>query len=284
MIVPNHFDGASEPEWIDTATLVEAVRGGWERAAASKRRISPELAVALTIAARPVLGDPDALPALPVDPDDLTFEEPDPELIVDPVEDEDRSVAAIQSLLEEYEREYLPLLESAGPPDRVGMDLFVAHAMLSYKAQYSNGKLGDWPLEELEEFMLEWWPRKVSADEDTELTAPASISRFLGFLDARDSLSGSNPKRLANAITELLEPFLDTCEDPGNWGPAKSLVTRAASSGVDVHDRQALDAYLTEAHPRSSQQATPRSQSSAVTSGPPRPPQAAKSSRRRNRR
>lgn len=283
MIVPRDFDGGSEPERIDLATLAGALRRGCERAAAAGREASPELAVALTVAARPVLGNPEALPLLAVDPDDVTFDEPDPGLLVDPLEDESRTQATVESLLEEYEHNYLPQLGREDPPDRCDTDLFVANAMLSYKANYSDGQLGDWPVDELSEFMLEWWPRKVSADEGTELTAPASISRFLGFLDARDSLSGSNPKRLAEAITELLEPFLDACEDPASWGPAKTMVRGAASRGVDVQDRQALEAYLTEMHPRSAnRQAAPAQTRSRGDRRAQR--KAAKSARRRNRR
>ncbi len=249
-IVPDDFDGGSEPERIPATELARALNAGCERAAAADRRISAELAVALTVAARPVLGDPEALAVLAVDPEDVTFDEPDPDLLVDPIEDENRTATTIESLLEEYEHDYLPLLPAGDPPDRHRTDLFVAHTMLSYKAQYADGQLADWPVGELAEFMLYWWPRKVTADQDAELTAPASISRFLGFLHARDSLSGSNPKRLRSAITELLEPFLDACDDPANWGPAKTLVKKAASSGADIHDREALETYLAETYGR----------------------------------
>jgi hypothetical protein len=187
-----------------------------------------------------VLGDPEALPALPVDPTDVAVDDPDPELAVDPAEDEEEALARIDTLLGEYEREYLPLLAPDDQRDRRDADLFVANAMLGYKAHYSDGLLGDWPLEELAEFMLEFWPRKVTADHDAELGAPASITRFLGFLDARDSLSGASRKRLARAVSELLEPFVDACVDPANWGLAKSTVMRAASTGIDIHDRNAL--------------------------------------------
>ena len=209
-IVPRDFEGGSDPERVDTPVVARALLQACRRAADPGREIPPELAIALTLLARPVFGDPEALPVVPVDPTDVALGDPDLELAVDPAEDEDEALARIDALL----REYLPPLAPDDPSDRRDTDLFVGNAMLGYKAHYSDGLLGGWPLEELTEFMLEFWPRKVTADHDAELGAPASISRFLGFLDARDSLSGASRQRLARAVSELLEPFVDGCAEP----------------------------------------------------------------------
>jgi hypothetical protein len=281
MIVPRDFEGGSDPERVDTPVIASALLKGCRRAADTGREIPPELAIALTLLARPVLGDPEALPVLPVDPTDVALDDPDLELAVDPAEDE--AQARIDALLREYEHEYLPLLASDNQRDRRNTDLFVANAMLSYKAHYSDGLLGDWPLEELTEFMLEFWPRKVTADDDTELGAPASISRFLGFLDARDSLSGASRKRLARAVSELLEPFIDSCVDSANWGLAKSTVMRAASTGVDIHDRNALEAYFAEQQSPAGSRSTPSAHRATHDQRRARR-KATKNARRRNRR
>jgi hypothetical protein len=283
MIVPRDFEGGSDPERVDTPVIASALLKGCRRAADTGREIPPELAIALTLLARPVLGDPEALPVLPVDSTDVALDDPDLELAVDPAEDEDEALARIDALLREYEHEYLPLLASDNQRDRRDTDLFVANAMLSYKAHYSDGLLGDWPLEELTEFMLEFWPRKVTADDDTELGAPASISRFLGFLDARDSLSGASRKRLARAVSELLEPFIDSCVDSANWGLAKSTVMRAASTGVDIHDHNALEAYFTEQQSPAGSRSTPSAHRATHDQRRARR-KATKNARRRNRR
>jgi hypothetical protein len=73
--------------------------------------------------------------------------------------------------------------------------------------------------------LLDWWPRKVIADRETEQAAPVAILSFLGFLDARDSLSGGSLDELADTLDTLSEPFLDACEDVTCWGVAKSLLT-----------------------------------------------------------
>jgi hypothetical protein len=96
--------------------------------------------------------------------------------------------------------------------------------MLSYKLNYADGLLGHWPPSELAAFLLDWWPRKVIADRETEEAAPAAILSFLGFLAARGSLSGGSLGELSGVLEELGEPFLDACEDVAGWGIGKSLL------------------------------------------------------------
>jgi hypothetical protein len=95
--------------------------------------------------------------------------------------------------------------------------------MLSYKLNYADGLLGHWPPSEVEELLLDWWPRKVIADRETQQAAPVAVLSFLGFLDARDSLSGGSLDELADTLDTLSEPFLDACEDVARWRVPKSL-------------------------------------------------------------
>jgi hypothetical protein len=282
-IVPVDFAGGSDPERIDTPTLAEALQSACECASAARTELPADLVIALTLLARPVLGDPDALPVLAVDPTSATVDEIDSDIAVDLENHERAGYAVIDALITEYEQEYLPFLADSGRNVAADTDLFVANTMLDYKASYSDGLLGDWTLAELMDFMLEFWPRKVTADEDTEIGAPVSIVRFLAFLDDRGSLSGSSRKRLIRAVGDLVEPFLDACDDQTNWGPAKSLVKNAEVSGIDIHDQAALRDYLTTIGPATSPARDHRPGADNQQQRRARR-KAAKNARRRNRR
>jgi hypothetical protein len=264
-------------------TLAKTLQSACERASAAATALPADLVIALTLLARPVLGDPDALPLLAVDPTSATVDEIDSGIAVDLENHERAGLAVIDALMTEYEQEYLPFLADSGRNVDPDADLFVANTMLDYKAGYSDGLLGDWTLAELMDFMLEFWPRKVAADEDTEIGAPVSIVRFLAFLDDRGSLSGSSRKRLIRAAGDLVEPFLDACYDETNWGPAKSLVKNAEVSGIDIHDQAALRDYLTTIGPARN---PTRDHRAGVEKQDQRRARrkAAKSARRRNRR
>ena len=243
------FDDGATPEPVSGDAVSQRIRAGCKTAVADGQPIPAELAVALTLLAAPVLGDAAAVPALEVDPTDVLYGDPDAALAVDVLKDEDAACATIDALLLDY-KQHLATRRRGGARVDADTCLFIADAMLSYKANYSDGLLGDWTLAELGEFMLEWWPRKVVGDAETDLHAPAAVVRFLRFLDDRGSLSGNSPEQLADAITDLLEEFTDACLDRDHWGPAKSLVLAATQEGVDIRDRDALETYLTQLAPR----------------------------------
>lgn len=207
----------ARPERVATDAAAKAIRRAWERTAAAGDAVPAELAVALTLLERPLLGAGEEPPALRADPSDLLHGDPDERLAVDVLENEEHAYATVERLLDEYGAHADRLLAELDLPLA-----FVADSMLSYKVNYSDGRLGDWPPAELAVFLLDWWPRKVIADPETVHATPAAALPFLGFLDSRDSLSGGSLAELAQALDELGEPFLDACEDA--WDIEKSLL------------------------------------------------------------
>lgn len=223
-LLPDLFDARPQPVVPGEAAI--AIRAAWERTEAAGDAVPAELAVALTLLERTLLGDRAELPALRVDPSDLLYGEPDESLAVDVLENEAHAHATVDRLLDEFDEHAERLFRDVDLP--LG---FVADSMLSYKVNYADGLLGHWPASELEVLLLDWWPRKVIADRETEQAAPVAILSFLGFLDARDSLSGGSLDELADTLDTLSEPFLDACEDVTRWGVAKSLL----ASGEFAH-------------------------------------------------
>ena len=274
------LDDAPAPVHLNAGEVAEWIRVGYAKAVEHGDPIPAGLSVALTMLGKPVLGDADALPLLEVDPTDAIYGDPDPSLAVDVVKDENGAYALLDSLLKEYDQ-FLTNRRWGSREVDLETCLFVAQAMLEYKANYGDGLLGDWTLTDLSEFMLDWWPRKVTADPETETNAPVAVLRFLRFLDERESLSGNSPEQLADTMRDLLEEFIDACMDRSSWGPGKSVLMAAADAGVDIHDRQALEDYFNRLAPRAAPAARPQQ---SVRNARRTRRKSARSARRRNRR
>jgi hypothetical protein len=230
LLLADLIDGRPQP--VGAPDAAAAIRGAWERTDAAGDAVPAELAVALTLLERPLLGDGHELPALRIDPSDVFYVEPDERLAVDVLEDEAYAYATVDRLFDEFGDHVERCLRDVELPL-----VFVADSMLTYKLNYADGLLGHWPPSELAAFLLDWWPRKVIADRATEQAAPAAILAFLGFLDARDSLSGGPLGELSDVLAELGEPFLDACEDVAGWGIGKSVL---AGGGLELGATQGV--------------------------------------------
>ena len=130
--------------------------------------------------------------------------------------------------------------------------------MLQWKGGYDDGRLGRWTQADLAEYMLDYFPRKVSVDEETLTAVPECVRAFLGFLDARGSLSGEPLEQLEHACEELREEFQAQAHDSSHWGLAKSMVMQMQIEGIDPSAAGALDAWMADFNAR------PREQRDAI--------------------
>jgi len=67
--------------------------------------------------------------------------------------------------------------------------------MLEWKLDYGDGELLQWGLADLREFMLDWFPRKVTCEPATPSVVPAAMVAFLGFLAAAELLEAPGRSR-----------------------------------------------------------------------------------------
>jgi len=227
--------------------------------AAARRAVELEIALgagagpALPIISRALTGDPAGLPRpLVLAP----WEDDDPELIVDAAEDEQAYQRVMEMLLDELEQHVRATYPSDSVVWRHGD--FVASSMLQWKGGYDDGHLGRWTRADLSEYLLEYFPRKVSVDEETLSTIPECVRAFLGFLDARGSLSGEPLEQLDDACEELRDEFRQAVGDGSRWGPAKSMVMQMQAEGIDPSAAGALDAWMADFNTR------PREQRDAI--------------------
>jgi hypothetical protein len=176
------------------------------------------------------------------------WEDEDPELVVDAAEDEEGFHRVMETLLGELEEH----ARATHPPGGVVWQHadFVASTMLEWKGGYDDGRLGHWTPADLAEYLLDYFPRKVSVDQETLPAVPECVCAFLGFLDARGSLSGAPLEQLEQTCDALREDFEECARDGSRWGLAKSLVMRMQAEGIDPDAPEALDAFITDFNAR----------------------------------
>jgi len=154
-------------------------------------------------------------------------------------DDEDRFFAARDELLDRFER----WLDAQGRPVELRAD---AELVLGFKWGYLDGHLGRWRVADLDELLLELYPRKVVVDRElAELTVPA-VAGLLEFLDEQGLLvPGSDAlSRLLARLEELRGPFLEALGDASRYGLGKSLVGAMLADGVDLDDDVAVGGWV----------------------------------------
>ena len=242
-------DGASAPRPIAADELAARVLAAARRAVEAEIALGHDAGPALPIISRALTGDPAGLPR----PEVLApWDDFDPELIVDAAEDEEGFHRSMNKLLDELEH----YVKATHPSDSAVWQHgdFIASSMLQWKGSYDDGRLGRWSQMNLAEYLLDYFPRKVSVEEQTLNAVPECVRAFLGFLDARGSLSGEPLEQLEQACEELSDEFHERARDSSRWGLAKSMVMKMQAEGIDPSAPGALDAWTTDFNARSQEQ------------------------------
>jgi hypothetical protein len=188
----------------------------------------------------------------------------------------------IAALAEEYER-YVDR-EHAICPDcpvtRSGP--FIVYSLLEWKAIYGDGRLGHWTLPDIHEYLLEHFPRKISADLQLLRDTPACVRDFVYFMSDRGTLAGEDEYMLADVAEDVVDEFLAANRDRRNWNLAK----RTLFGGASILERGDDDNAQTVAVPLAGVGPVRVTRAGATRSGAERRDKrkAARVARRRNRR
>jgi hypothetical protein len=238
-------DDGAPPEAITAGELATRVRAAAQRSVDAEFALGPAAGPALPIISHALTGEATGLPRpLVLAP----WEDDDPELIVDPEEDEQGFHRVTEMLLDELEQH----ARATHPPGGVVWQHgdFVASSMLQWKGGYDDGHLGRWTRSDVAEYLLDYFPRKVSVEPDTLAAVPDCVSAFLAFLDARGSLSGEPLEQLEEACESLRDEFQQCTRDSAHWGLAKSMVMQMQAEGIDPSAAGALDAWMADFNAR----------------------------------
>lgn len=165
----------------------------------------------------------------------------------------------------------------------------VADAMCRWKVDDVGGVVEGWTVADLEEFLLDWYPRKGGAGEPVE-TVPDNAIAFLRFLAGRGRLHGDELETLEHAANALRRRFELAARDPRNWGPAKTILMQMRAEGVDLMDEDSLGRWTADFNAGSFEQRDRLFGPSLLRPAPPAATRrkaqrrSAKAARKRNRR
>jgi hypothetical protein len=214
---------------LSPTALTEALRGAFSRSAEAGLAVPFDLGVAAPVLARALTGDPGAFAPVAVDGGH--------ELPLDPEDDDEFELASEElagHLFEVCAGD--PVVERSGP--------FVAGTMLDYKWRYGDRRLGAWTTEDLDEYLLGYFPRKVSADHELVADTPACVVAFLTMLDDHGALQGPPLQVLGAHVEAMNARFRRAAEDRRRWGPAKSAMMAMLAEGVDPDDPGAVADWI----------------------------------------
>lgn len=112
--------------------------------------------------------------------------------------------------------------------------------LLDWRVNYSNSELQHYTKDDLQEFLLQWCPRKLSAPPETAGPMCQSIGRFIEFLSSTGRFGGGvgRAAEVISYVESLPEAMSAAMADPANFGMAKSLF---AGMGAEVPDTDSPD-------------------------------------------
>lgn len=130
------------------------------------------------------------------------------------------------------------------------VDLFVVEALLDQRWSDGDGLLGRWQPEDLEEVLLDWFPRQVTLFPDQLAAVVPTAGAFIDFLFDQDLADRRCADRqlLHAALDKLAAPFADAMADQSRYGLAKFWATRMLAEGLDLTDQVAAERFIADLH------------------------------------
>ena len=154
------------------------------------------------------------------------------------VDDEDEFYEAKDQLLAQLEE----ALGDDGDPEVVGS----AGLLLDWRWGYSTGELDHYDRIELEAYLLDWCPRKVSVGPEGYRPIIQGARALILHLALTNAWRGGPVQPLLGYLDEVEPRFLDAMADPSKFGMAKGLFMGPGLSGpdIDLDDPDAIQAAI----------------------------------------
>jgi hypothetical protein len=128
------------------------------------------------------------------------------------------------------------------PPD--GDEAFAVSLAIDFCADYVDGRPLRWSPVLVEMFMAAWIPHKVLADEDLFDQLPSALDAWVRFAGRKLGTPGWAINQTRAAIPQWSREMTERGHDPDTGGPSKQFLTAAHEAGIDLADRDALDAFV----------------------------------------
>ena len=111
-----------------------------------------------------------------------------------------------------------------------------ARIALDWKWGYGDGHLVTWTLPDFDEFLLKWFPRKVSIPPERANDVLRALGSFFTFLAAERMLSNrsSSSKSIDAHLRKLAPRFEKALGKSSNFGMGKSIISAVEGMGFDI--------------------------------------------------
>ena len=121
---------------------------------------------------------------------------------------------------------------------------YIASVCLDYLCDYLGDDPYRWSPIVVEQFLLDFVPRKVSLSLGEVRALPQVLRAWVRFALARRGLEEPWIMETEVAVDALEKAFLAEATDPDNFGPGKSIDAAMRADGVDFDDPAAIDAWI----------------------------------------
>ena len=121
---------------------------------------------------------------------------------------------------------------------------FCCDNLYQFKINYADGRAAGWSAPLVEEYLLDYFPRKVSADEDLIAKTPEILTAFFDWAEQSGHVNGRTAEAIRKRIKSIRKRFDAAARDPGNFGMAKSLVMGMREAGVDITKQSDVNSYI----------------------------------------
>lgn len=147
--------------------------------------------------------------------------------------DLDAARPTMSRLTERYEQWW-----RSGHPGPEPVDVSTLDLVLTWKVAYGDGRLDVWTTDDVEDFLLDWCPRRLAVTDDDVPAIVEDVAEAFTFLGSERLLSGLSVPgdRLAAHARDLADEAVAAMADDASFGMAKSILT-----GLDLD----LDGPLT---------------------------------------
>ena len=121
---------------------------------------------------------------------------------------------------------------------------FLSEGLLNFKVNYGNGETDGWSAGLVEEYLIDYFPQKVSADDDLVNRTPEVLAAFFSWMRESGRLSKRLEEAIQKRIKSKTKAFALAARDPSNFGMAKSFFTQMSDAGVDISDASEVNGYI----------------------------------------
>jgi hypothetical protein len=132
---------------------------------------------------------------------------------------------------------------------------FVINSLMNFLQEYEGTSLAKMGTNSADEYMMDYFPRKVTAGEELVKKVPEILTLFFKF--AGETGQVKDQGALIHTVESLREEFVSAALNPRNFGPAKTFTTAMLEAGIDPTDQAQVDAFLVQ-YNRRVQQMLPR--------------------------